>query len=182
MLIVRRGAITRAAHLLPFALPGGDAAIRHPWRTALAVLHAAGLEAGGDLPCVAAVPARDRAIVDRQLTGSFGCVKTTSMGRLFDAVASLTGLRHSIDYEAEAAIDLERAAAAGGAVGPYRGCVAEEPGGSITLDWRPIVRGVVADVVAGLPAAAIAGGFHRAIAALVVDACLLLRRRGAGMK
>ena len=180
LLIVRRGAITRAAHLLPFALPGGDAAIRHPWRTALAVLHAAGLEAGGDLPCVAAVPARDRAIVDRQLTGGFGCVPTTSMGRLFDAVASLTGLRHSIDYEAEAAIDLERAAAAAGAVGPYRGCVAEEPGGSITLDWRPVVRGVVADVVAGLPAAAIARGFHRAIAALVVDACLLLRRRGAG--
>jgi hydrogenase maturation protein HypF len=102
------------------------------------------------------------------------------MGRLFDAVASLTGLRHSIDYEAEAAIDLERAAAAAGTVGPYRGCVAEEPGGSITLDWRPIVRGVVADVVAGVPQAAIARGFHQAIADLVVDACLLLRRRGAG--
>lgn len=180
ILIGRRGTLVRAAHLVPFPLPGGDAAIRHPWRTALAVLHAVGIVPRDDLPCVAAAPARELAVVGRQLAGGFGCVATTSMGRLFDAVASLVGLRHSIDYEAEAAVDLESAAAASDAVRRYAGEAIPSADGLAMLDWRPIVRGIVADRAAGVPVPAIAAGFHEAVARLTVDACLVLRRGGRG--
>lgn len=179
MLVSREGVLVRAAHLVPFLLPGGDAAIRHPWRTALAVLHAADIEPPGNLPCVAATSPSDRTVVERQLAGGFGCLTTTSMGRLFDAVASLLGLRHSIDYEAEAAIDLESAAAAAGSRRHYAGTTVETANGSVALDWRPIVRGIVADVAAAVPAALIAIGFHEAIAQLTAGACRLLRERGA---
>jgi hydrogenase maturation protein HypF len=175
MLVSRRGTLVRAAHLVPFLLPGGDAAIRHPWRTALAVLQAAGLEPLSDLACVAAAPPRERAVVVRQLAGGFGCATTTSMGRLFDAVASLTGLRHSIDYEAEAAIELEMVSAA--SAPRYEAQAVPTADGTVSLDWRPLVRGVVADLAGGVPVCEIAGGFHDAIARLVTDACRILRRR-----
>ncbi|MFM7244920.1 MAG: carbamoyltransferase HypF [Planctomycetaceae bacterium] len=179
MLVSREGVLVRAAHLVPFLLPGGDAAIRHPWRTALAVLQTAGIEPRSDLPCIAAAPPPERAVVVHQLAGGFGCVTTTSMGRLFDAIASLLGLRHSIAYEAEAAIDLESAAAAAGSRRHYAGQAVKTADGSVALDWRPIVRGVVADVAAAVPAALIALGFHVAIAQLTVAACRLLRERGS---
>jgi len=179
LLIARGGTLVRAAHLVPFPLPGGDAAIRHPWRAALAVLHAAEIEPPGNLPNVATASPSERTVVERQLAGGFGCMTTTSMGRLFDAVASLLGLRHSIDYEAEAAIELELAAAAGGAARQDAGEAVPTTDGLVALDWRPIVRGIVADVVAAVPAALIAAGFHDAVARLTVDACLVLRQRGS---
>jgi len=182
LLVARGGNLVRAAHLVPFPLPGGDAAIRQPWRTALAVLHAAAIERRDDLPCVAAAPPRDRAVVERQLSTGFGCAVTTSMGRLFDAVASLIGLRHSIAYEAEAAVELELTAAACRTPPRYAAVAVTAADGLIALDWRPVVRGIVADLAAGLPLPSIACGFHQAIAEMVAKACRLLRSRtGCGV-
>ena len=173
----------RAAHLMPFPLPGGDVAIRHPWRVALALLRHARLPWNDAIPSVRAASAGDRDILARQLDRQLACTDTTSMGRLFDAVASLTGVRQSIDYEAEAALNLEALAAAENPATtgrPYLLPTHATVDGPITIDWRPLVRAVVADVEAGESPGSMAARFHAAVAGMIVETCILLRERGAG--
>ena len=110
VLVAGYGDFERVGHLKSVALPGGDAAIRRPCRTALAHLWAAGIEWAEDLPPASAVSTQERAVLARQLERGTGCVATSSMGRLFDAVSSLLGLRHEATYEAEAALCLQWAA------------------------------------------------------------------------
>lgn len=177
--------LTRLTHLAPIPLPGGDGAVRHPYRIALAHLRAAGVEWTNDLPPVREAGPNETLLLDRQLTTGFGCVPTTSMGRLFDAVASLIGLRHQISYEAQAAIELEIAAerSAGPgesdavdeaqAVNPdvaarrrngYRFAVADGQ-----FDAAPVISAIAADVRRGVDPGLIALDFHHAVAD-VIDA------------
>lgn len=167
----------RAAHLEAFPLPGGDAGVRQPWRVAVALLHAAGLPWDDRLPAVAA--ARSAPFVRRQLERNINCVATTSMGRLFDAVASLVGARHEISYEAEAALILEALATRGGAPAAYAFDVAVA-GTRVRIGWRPVIAAIVDDVLAGVPPTRIAAGFHAAVAAMIVAVCMRLREAGAG--
>jgi hydrogenase maturation protein HypF len=171
------GGMQRAAHLEPFPLPGGDASIRQPWRVALAVLHAAGVPWDERLPPVAA--ARGIDILRRQLERQINCVATTSMGRLFDAVASLVGAKHEISYEAEAALNLESLAARGDTAARYAFGVVDGAF-PLRIDWRPVIVAIAADVLAGVSPAKIAAGFHAAVAAMIVEVCGRLRQVGAG--
>jgi hydrogenase maturation protein HypF len=166
----------RAAHLAYAPLPGGDAAIRKPYRTALAHLWAAGVEWDASLPPVAACGEVEQGVIRHQLETGFNAVPTSSMGRLFDAVAAIAGLRQAITYEAQAAIEFENLAADDVADG-YS--FEMETAADYPLVFRPapVIRAVVADVRAAVPLPVISARFHNAVAGLVRDLCLLLRER-----
>ncbi|CAM3144543.1 carbamoyltransferase HypF [Prescottella defluvii] len=149
----------RVGHLQPFSLPGGDAAVRNPARVALALLHEAGLDSA-DLPCGRALEADERAVVAAQLESGQGCVRTTSVGRLFDGVASLLGIRHRVSYEAQAAIELEALARTARSPAPIG---MQAAGGQLLLG--ELLDGLVTSVRAGTPVPELALGFHHALAA-----------------
>ena len=129
----------RAGHLWPVRLPGGDRAVRQPWRMACAWL----LEAGWEGPLPGPDPRRSEQVAELVRSGLSSPV-TTSMGRLFDAVAALCGLRDEVTYEGQAAVELEAAADPG-----ERGRYELPVTAAGVLDARPTVLAVARDVAAG---------------------------------
>ena len=165
----------RAGHLWPVRMPGGERAIAEPWRMACAWL----VEASGARPPLPDAlagriePDAWRTISDLARTGVAAPV-TSSVGRLFDAVAALCGLRVTVNYEGQAAIELEAAADAS-----ERGSYPLEltQGERIVLDARTTVRAVAADVAAGTAVPVVAARFHNALAAATARACALVAER-----
>jgi hydrogenase maturation protein HypF len=149
----------RVGHLSPLPLPGGEIAIRQPWRLAVA----ARLEAG--LP----IEHADHAQVARLVASPTFAPRATSAGRWFDAVAALLGVREIVSYEAQAAIELE--AIAGGEADPLPFDL--EHGDPFVIDLRPTVRAILR----GGPRAELAAAFHETMAEAVLEGCRLARAR-----
>ncbi|MDJ0346486.1 carbamoyltransferase HypF [Streptomyces sp. H10-C2] len=186
VLIADYKSFRRAAQLAYVPLAGGDASVLRPYRMALAHLHAAGVPWDDDLPPVRACPPRERDVLLHQFDTGFGCVPTSSMGRLFDAVASLAGVRHEVDYEAEAAIELEGLARTAGAGTDdpddpgERYAFALMPastGDPVIADPGPVIRAAVADARAGVSRERIAARFHASVAALIADLAVICREQ-----
>lgn len=165
-----RSGFERIGSLRPFPLPGGDAAARAPWRCAASLLHGIGaLDALAEFGPPETLPEPEWRLVRQMLDRNFNAPVTTSMGRLFDALASLCGLCQHSQFEGQAAMRLERAAAAWRGPAHPLPLPAEAEGGRMRLDWRPLVAETVAARRAGVPAGAIALGFHEALAEAIAD-------------
>ncbi len=146
-----RGGYQRVAHLRPFRLPGGDAAVREPRRVALALLWEVFGEAVLDwehLVPVRAHTAQERRILGQMLARSVNSPMTTSAGRLFDGIAALLGLHQVVSFEGQAAMALEFACDAGGhwrlSTAFDRATGQTEP--AYQLDWQPLVAAMVEDL------------------------------------
>lgn len=205
LLIADYSGYRRAAHLRYAPLPGGDAAVRHPYRSALAHLWTSGIRWDDDLPPVAAATDADRRVLRRQFETGLRCTPTSSMGRLFDAAAALIGLRPTVSFEAQAAMEFEslcsmpeaqddrpgagyRFAIGNGAESqplivdpaPVLSAMIADlrsnvPRPPLIVDPAPVLSAMIADLRSNVPKPRIALHFHRAIAAMVVDLGVRLR-------
>lgn len=162
--------VRRAAHLRQFALPGGERAVSEPRRAAAGVLFELFGESvfdAGDFAPLAAMSAAERRIIRRMLTRGINSPRTSSIGRLFDAVASILDLVQLSHYEGHAAMALEFALDATPAAAGYP-LPLREHGDSCVLDWAPLVHAVLADIRGGAGLAHMAAAFHNALAAGIV--------------
>ncbi len=152
----------RVAHLRPFRLPGGDAAVREPRRSAAAVLVELGIPLAVDTPGVGSFDPAQLRVIARMLETGFQAPVTTSAGRLFDAVAAIVGLMESSSFEGEAAMALEHAADPDER-DPYPMSIIPTEAGAI-VDWGPTILAIVDELASGTGSPRIAGRFHATLA------------------
>jgi hydrogenase maturation protein HypF len=173
ILVADLAGFERVAHLSPVAMPGGAAAIREPWRMAAAYLDAAFDGAVPDaLPILRRHEDRWAGVVSMARAG-VSAPLTSSAGRLFDAVAAVLGVRDTVSYEGQAAIELEQLADPNEA--DAYPLDLEPRGGTLHLAGAGLLRAVVADQAAGTPTPLVAARFHNGLAAGVAAVCRRLR-------
>jgi hydrogenase maturation protein HypF len=161
----------RVAHLDYIPLPGGARAIREPWRLAAVYLQRVYGDdfLNLDLPFVREMEGRGWETLRQMIRTNTNCPETSSMGRLFDAVAALTGLRNSVNYEGQAAIELEAAA--------FRGSTKSyefEIDGNI-IKAEKVIRGAVDDLLDGRPEGEVSAAFHLGVVDLIANIALRVR-------
>jgi hydrogenase maturation protein HypF len=196
---VNARSVERVGHLRTFLLPGGEQAVREPRRSAAGVLY----EIFGDaafrldnLPSILAFSEKEREILRAVLEKGINAPRTSSAGRLFDAVSSLVGIRQITNHEGQAAMELEFALAGAETDDEYpfelaRVVAGLVPGGSTTLrsdagsetrpeparpaetegvviaDWEPMVRAILSDIASGVGAGEISAKFHNTLAGAI---------------
>jgi hydrogenase maturation protein HypF len=167
----------RAAHLRQVGMPGGDHAIRAPWRMAVAHLDDSAVECA---VLERSLPRASLRTVRSMLARRFNTPLTSSAGRLFDAVAALAGVRQEVEYEGQAAMELEWLASGADPDGVYPFKLEEVIEGetaspTIVVDTRPLIRAVAEDCSRRVEAARIARRFHSTTVEIIVSVCNRLR-------
>ncbi|MBI4683187.1 MAG: carbamoyltransferase HypF [Nitrospirae bacterium] len=161
----------RAYHLMPYKLPGGDKAVKEPVRTAFSLLYEIlGDEAGASdhLP----LTEEEISFFTTMIKNNINSPVTTSMGRLFDGVASIIGLRHKVSYHAQAAIELEQLALMSEETGSYAFSL-----GDGIIDQRPIIEMILNDLKADVPKEIIARKFHNTIVKMIIFTAEILKNK-----
>ncbi len=171
----------RAGHFLPVPMPGANAAVRQPWRMAYACMDVA-LDGYSDTAFPAwhaRRSAEELSAAHFALNAEMNAPRTSSCGRLFDAVASLLGLHDAVDFEAQAAIALEFAAASSreDLSRPYITDIREEEGSPFVLSFLPAIQEIIQDMRVGISPAIAAARFHAAVIAGCVS---MVERIAAG--
>ncbi|MBN1376065.1 MAG: carbamoyltransferase HypF [Dehalococcoidia bacterium] len=168
----------RVGQLEYLPLPGGAAAIKKPCRIALGYLLAL---SGGNLPdsrlgFLSSIDKTEMELVRRQVESNINCPLTSSMGRLFDAVSAMAGIRSTIDYEAQAAIEMEmKAYQSIEEQGSYPFTVTGDDSYHIIL-LHELISAVAGDLLRGCPQSIVSMRFHNTIAAMAADVCLKIRQ------
>ncbi|MBC8511403.1 MAG: carbamoyltransferase HypF, partial [Dehalococcoidia bacterium] len=179
-LVVDYKGFKRMGHLEYLPLPGGDAATKRPYRIAIGYLLKLLGEASitSELVFLKQIDAIEIELIKRQLQAGLNSPLTSSMGRLFDAVSAMTGVRGEIDYEGQAAVELEMIAYDdSGKVGndgyPYY--IIEHNGMSI-IQLKELLSAIVEDLHQGVPKATISAKFHNTVARMVCEMCQLMAK------
>lgn len=166
----------RVAHFIPFPLPGGDRAVREPCRVALAMLYQVLGEAAfgmKDLAPVRAFSPNELPILKTMLDRRLNVPLTSSAGRLFDAVASLVGLRQRAQFEGQGAMELEFALDGFETADRYEIEIRDHPSAHESsarrLDWAPLVKGVLRDLSNLTPTGLISAKFHNTLVEAIVE-------------
>ena len=162
----------RGGHLTPVPMPGGAAAIRQPWRMAAAYLGPAAPE---DSASGAGATRTGWAAVTAMAAKGVNAPLTSSAGRLFDAAAAILGVRDTINYEGQAAVELEQLADPGEPAA-YRAAI-ETGEGPFQARGADLLHAVIDDLTDRVRAPVIAARFHHGVAALIETGCVLLRER-----
>ncbi|MEP0822451.1 MAG: carbamoyltransferase HypF [Ignavibacterium sp.] len=165
-LLAEGSSFDRVATFRTFPLPGGEQAIREPRRVAIGLLYemlGPGVFERKDIPSIASLAEYERRVIGRALGRTINCPRTSSVGRLFDAVASLLDVRQRLGFEGQAAMELEYAALEADTREQYdvELVTSRHP---IVLDWAPMIKGILADSEARVSARAISAKFHNTLA------------------
>jgi hydrogenase maturation protein HypF len=127
-------------------------------------------------PLAARVLPSEIRTIEKMLERGLNTPLTSSMGRLFDAIASLAGVRDRTSYEGQAAIELEWLATNSHAAGRYSFAIVPDSSGSLIVDARPLIRSVAAEAARGVDSATVARRFHTSVVELVAAVCNRLRQ------
>lgn len=161
----------RVAHLRPFPLPSGDQATKRPWRTALGLLYAMMGDAvfeKNDLLPVTHCPANEKSLLQRMLQKKINTPLVSSAGRLFDAVASIIGLRQTVSFEGQAAIELENGLDSSVKdVYPFHIQEPAKPEAPLILDWEPMIQSILSDSSCLQPQ--VSSLFHNTLIAMILS-------------
>ena len=166
----------RVAHLAEVPMPGGTKAIKEPWRMAVAHLRAVFADRVPSLgiPFTETLDEEAYSFLVQMMAKGVNSPPTSSMGRLFDAVSAIAGVRRAINYEGQAAIELEYYTDAR-VEGAYRFDVEQGEGGRLIVSPAPMFEQLVEDVRKGEPPKALSTRFHNGVARMIVEVCGRIR-------
>jgi hydrogenase maturation protein HypF len=177
VLLADYGGFERAAHLAYVPLPGGEAAIREPWRMAVAYLvRHFDRDVVCEQPFLASIPRQKLEFLFHMMEQGINSPLTSSCGRLFDAVAALAGIRHSVNYEAQAAIELEMAIGNSCDESAYPFELVPDSD-AWTIDTRELFETLLRDLGSDVPIPDISRRFHNGLAEVLAEVARRLRER-----
>jgi len=158
----------RAGYFKTFRLPGGEAAIHDVWKIGYSLLYEVYGKDADELENIAFLKNPELKIICQMLEKNINSPVTSSCGRLFDGISAIIGIKQNANFEAQAAMELEFAADDFNTNDYFTFSIDEEQG-SLVFNWHQIVKGIAADIIAGVPAGLISAKFHNSLAESIVQ-------------